>query len=440
MIGKKYLARLHRVMMGVSFATVAVLAAPSTASAQGGAAGFAELNIHDYLHRDIVLFAQALEMDEGQRVIVESLYEDYRATFDAGWARTQQRFTEMRDELAMAARDQVMNLVLAPIENWQREKVQIKQQFEQNVKVILNPVQLERWPAFERQMLREKTLHSGRLSGESLNLFHVLRDLRLSERLRMQIDPTVERYDLSLHEALQQRNAALAASQQAMMRSIRSQETGANLARIRHEVERRIAVRNVNDQFIEEIAAVLPQQYAEEFRRDALERAYPRVFRPLPAERVFDEALRLELDEQMLAQIASWRAAMLEEFAAINARLHGGMREHEPKAMINQAEMAAARQSGDSVERLVDPNLEHFRHRDERAHYYMTQLREFLGTEQFAALPGASRWVPQRRAEVHHVDPPQPTPTRDGRLRGTRGADNSGLGTPSTTSPSDSPQ
>ena len=118
----------------------------------------------------------------------------------------------------------------------------------------------------------------------------------------------------------------------------------------------------------------------------------------------FEEAVKLEgLDGDVLAKIDSLHQAMLSELVAINARLHQGVRDHEPKAMINQAEISAARQAGDTVARLTDPNLKEFRERDERASYYVAQLRDLLGVEQFATLPGASRWVPQRRAQV--VDP-----------------------------------
>lgn len=424
-IGKNLSAVLKRGVLSLTLATMMCIGTSTTASAQSGAAGFAEMNIHDYLHRDVVLFAQALEMDEGQRVIVESLYEDYRSMFDAGWARTQQRFSDMREDLQSADRDQIMNLVLAPFEDWQREKARLKQQFEQNVRVILNPMQLERWPAFERQMLREKTMHYGRLSGESLNLFHVLRDLRMSDRDRMRIDPTMEQYDLALHHALEQRNATLRESQNAAMRSIRNPEQVNSISRIRQEVERRIAIRNINDQFIDVIAGVLPEQYVDEFRRNALERAYPRVFRPLPAERVLEEAAKLVgLDDEKRSRIESMRVAMADDFATINARLHQGIRSHEPNAMINQAEIAAARQTGDDVTRLADPNIEHIRQRDERANYYMTQLRELLGTEQFATLPGSSRWVPQRRAESAEPQPARSLenqPRRGGQPRSRRG-------------------
>jgi len=399
---------LKRTILGLSLVTVMGIATTPPAAAQGAAdaAGFAEMNLHDYLHRDIVLFAQGLNLDEGQRIIVESFYEDYRHAFDTGWQKTQQRFVDMRDDLQNADQDRVMAMVLAPFEEWQVEKQRIKEAFEDNVKLILNAQQREQWPAFQRQMLREKTLHRGRLSGESLNLFHVLRDLRLDNRTQRSIDSMVEQYDMELYEALQRRNQALNEAQEAMFRSIRSQDQSVNMSRVDRQIQSRVQLRDVNDKYIEYIANSLPGELSSEFRASALERAYPRVFRPLPAQRVFDEALKIEgLEDSVISAIEDLRASMLSEFQDLNQRLHQGVRDHEPRAMRNQAEVMAARQSGDDINRLNDPNIADYRQRDERAQYYMDRLRELIGHEAFAGLPGSSRYIAQRRAEPAPMTP-----------------------------------
>ncbi len=413
MTGMKLRVLLNRTMCSLTLATAVALVASAPVSAQSpaGAAGFAEMSVHDYLHRDIILFADALELDEGQRVIVESLYEDYRSTFDTGWARTQQRFTDMRDDLKNVDREQVMSMVLAPFERWEQERDEIRRTFEENVKVILNRRQLENWPAFQRQMVREKSLHRGRLSGESLNLFHVLRDLRLDDRTLMDIDNVMEQYDLALHDALQQRNEALAESQRAMLNSIRTQEPSLDTSRLQSEIRRRVALRDVNDQFIDYIADALPPDRGEEFRANALERAYPRAFRPVPAVRVLREAERMDdIDSATRDEIVAIREAMLDELDGIAVRLYQSIRDHEPKAKMNRAKITAARQTGEEVERLVDPSVRIYRERDERVNEYMTQVRDLLGEEKFAGLPGSSRWLPQRR--VHQVDGPPSGTTR----------------------------
>lgn len=402
--GLNFAHAFKRALSGLSLAVVigaGSMFAANTVSAQAGAAaGFAELNIHDYLHRDVVLIAQALDLDEGQRMIVESLYEDYRYAFDEGWQETQQRFADMREELQDVDRDRIMEMVLKPFEDWQQEKLVIKGQFEDNVKIILNEQQREQWPAFQRQMTREKSLHRGRLSGESLNLFHVLRDLRLGSRAERNVQSVLNEYDRELHQALLARDEALADAQRDMFRSIRDQNHEVNLAQIDRQIQLRLAIRNVNDRYIDRIAENLPSEHRDEFRAAALERGYPRVYRPIPAVRVFNEAMELdELDSEQVSEIRSLRDAMMDELVEINRDLHQGLREHEPKAMRNQAEIMAARQNDEQIDRLTDPNIAKYRNRNQRASHYMDRLREIITYERFAGLSGASRYLPARNAD-----------------------------------------
>ncbi|TVQ56406.1 MAG: hypothetical protein EA377_02295, partial [Phycisphaerales bacterium] len=152
--------RMKYAAAGLGLAAATAIA--GTAGAQmGEAAGFADLMQHDYLNRDMVLFAQGLDLDDGQRMILESLYEDYRAEFDAGWMEVQQRLSNLRDDLQNADESEIMDMILRPFENWRQEKTRIKEQFEQNVQVILNSSQLEQWPSFQRMIYREKNLHRG---------------------------------------------------------------------------------------------------------------------------------------------------------------------------------------------------------------------------------------------------------------------------------------
>lgn len=384
---------IHRTLAAVATVVMLFVAAPAPAQ-MGEAAGFAELMRHDYLHRDIVLFAQGLEMDEGQRIIMESLYEDYRATFDAGWLGTQERLSEMLQDVRSATPEQAMEMVMAPFEDWRKEKERIKETFEENVKVILNREQLQQWPAFQRQMLREKTLHLGRLSGESVDLFHVVRDLQLDDRIADAIEPVMEQYDLALDEALRRRNALLDEVQVDLMRSIRSGQSAIEVKKLEDQVQRRVALRDVNEHYIEVIASSLPVEHGEKFREAALVSAYPRVYRQLPAERIFLAALELEdLEEEDRSAITELYEIMSTEIDSLNASLHRAIREHEPKALVNQMEIFTARTRGEEVTRIPDPTHEKIRERDERAGYYVALLREILTPDQFTSLPGYSRWM-----------------------------------------------
>jgi hypothetical protein len=343
-------------------------------------------------------------------VIVESLYEDYRAAFDSGWRQLQEKFTGLQELRDVDQTDptRVLDMIIGPIEGWRTEREQLRERFEEDVKVLLNNDQRDHWPAFERRMRREKTLHQGRLSGETLNLFHIVRDLRLDQRTEQMIQPVMEQYDIALDYALRMRNEALVQKENEQLRQIRGGNMEAMVGHTEREVTRRLAVRAVNDEYIENIAAALPQPHGDSFRASALERAYPRVHRPLPAQRLFQEARRIDgLSAETVEVIAVLEEQFLAEMRQINESILASLRSFEPESLRHAAKAVAARQSGESLARLTDPTNEQVRERDTRATSYVERLRELIDPEQFAMLPGASRYIqsPQRAARPTQLSP-----------------------------------
>jgi hypothetical protein len=414
---------------GIALAAAIALAAPATAQFRA-LGGLGQLNQHDYLHRDMVFFAQELDLDDGQRVILDSLYEDYRDNFEQGFQALNAGFMAIREmpPEEMADQQQALHRVLSSIDGWRHERDEIRERFEENVKAIINAEQLRRWPALERRITREKTMHHGRLSGESLNLYLIVRDLRLDERTAMTMEPTIEQYGMALDAALQRRNQALWESQADILELARGVAPERSLRQTEREVQARLAVRDVNDHYIELIADVLPSAHREPFRETAKERAYPRVFRPLPAQRLFHEAKRIEgLEPETVMAIEDLERRFLADLAAINTDILQLVRGHEPEQIRHQARAAAARQAGENIQRLTDPSVERIRERDERATYYVELLRELLTPEQFGALPGAARYTGDgRRADV----PAERRAITTMPHRSTRGADGSPGGAP----------
>jgi hypothetical protein len=389
------LKSVPRLMMAGAVALATVVAAPMPAHAQGGAgAGMAEIGMRDYLHRDMVIVAQAFELDDNQRLILDNLFEDYVAEFESSWEQSQQSFNELVQRDLQSNPQDAMRMVADHFESWIHKKAQMKQRFETSIRSILNEEQAQRWPSFERQILREKSLHHGRLSGESVNLFHVVRDMRLDERTQVHLEPVMQEYAVALHEALRRRQTAMREAQGDFLTMLRSpgqdlaDQTRAEIALISHN----IAVRDVNDQYRERIAASLPHELGRQMRAAALDRGYARIYRVLPAMRAYRQAMELEdLDEDTLASVRDMHMIFEAELDVLNSRLLAQLRDFEPKQLRNHAEIRQARLQGERVERLPDPMREGLRQRDERAEYYLSMLRELLGEETFALLPAARR-------------------------------------------------
>jgi len=419
------------------FALIAGLLPASTARAQfGEAAGIGEAMQQDFLSRDIVLFSQGLNLDDTQRVIVEALFTDYEQAFDAGITGMKAKLEGMREQMTSDDPARVLKMVFAPFTEWAVDKADLYDQFLENVQVVLTPEQMDKWPAFERSLYREKNIHRGQLSGESLNLFYVIRDMKLDDKSMQPIQPTLDEYDVAMNDALRRRQTAITGPDNPMLAALAEQDTQKRTDSLMHILQLRIAVRNVNDDYIERLAAAMPDNLAAKFKADALDRAYPRIFRETQAQRIFKVAKELEgLDPTVLTSVIELETAYLAELASINQQLHQAMRKHEPDDIRNRAEDFDRRMGGQSPDKRDDPTRELFTRRDELARTYIRQLHAILTPEQFAQLPGAMRWIEEQAAPVSELSSSlaEPSSTVKGATKGGKGeSDQKSRGTSDT--------
>ena len=360
----------------------------------GEAAGIAEAMQPDYYRRDIVLFQQGLNLDDSQRDIMDALYSDYEQAFESGLANMRKKIEDMREQLQNTDVDQVLRIVFKPIEDWSNEKRGIGAQFLESVKVVLTPEQMEQWPKFERFLFREKHLPTGTLSGESLNLFNIVRDMKLSGPETERMQPTLDEYDVTLDVALKARHDALTSNQSEMLRSFAEQNSAVSLAILQRQIGKSIAVRDVNDQYTLLLSTVMPDGLQSEFLAKALERAYPRIFRPTPVQSIFKSAKELEgLSADTHAAIIELEGQYLSELKAINEELVTATRKWEPDEQRLRAEAFAKRMAGQQSEEIQDPTRDIFVRRDDISRKYTRLLKALLTEEQFAQLPGGYRWA-----------------------------------------------
>lgn len=386
-----------RMFKGLIF-TVAVVAAAAVggrAQAQfGEAAGIAEAMQPDYFQRDVVIISQMLNLDETQRVIVKTLFEDYQASFESGIERMKQRFDEMRERIRDADTRTIMKEVFAPFRDWNAEKAELGAQFLANVEVVLTPEQKELMPGLQRRLYRERNLHKGRLSGENVNLLDVVRDMNFDQRLLVQLQPVLEAYEIALDRALHNREDPVIRKNNPMLESLEEQDPEKGQVALRQHIERQIGVRNVNDEYIEQIAQALPGEKAEAFRIAALDRAYPRVYRETPVQRLFKAAKELQgLDAATLQAICAVETEFLKDLAAMNQKLLESIRNYEPIEAQERAADFSRRMAGQTVEAKPNPTNEMFTKREELMRTYAKRLHGVMTEDQFALLPGGYRWI-----------------------------------------------
>ena len=454
----------------------------------GGMQDIRELLEPDFMSRDLPLFVDQLLLDDGQKVVVEALMFDYEDEFGEGsqaaqgeltdlgrqmmqsfmsgggdmrgrmrdtWQNVQQEVEQIeaeegelsredrqqlfRDRMREAAQQSmdeaqengaldeardVMGEMLDILEEWLAVRTRLYNQFVSDVKVQLTDDQLVMWPAFDRFLVREKTLPKGRLSGEDVNLFMVLDDVGLSDEAFDSISGSLDDYELRLHGALKARNDFLLNSAAQMYKAMKDGDASDARRILERQVNFREAVRNVNDEFRATFTSAIESD-EERMALEAaiLEESYSRIYRTTTAQRAFDAAINLEtLSEDQMISIAELERAYLSELGPRNSELVRLLRQTEGIEQVERGERMVAMMSGDmsrgmpwmgggggedsKEEQRYDEAMERRGELDEN---YIERLNAMLTPEQQEAMPrrrtrgggGGSGWgTPEQREEM----------------------------------------
>ena len=437
----------------------------------GGMRDIRELLEPDFSRRDVPLFVEQLQLDDGQRAIIESLIEDYDDTFGAGSEEVQADLTDlgrsmmqsfmggggmgdmrermrdtmgnireemeeiqaanggqemsseerraffrermqdvqqdmMQDASESGAMDEargVMGEMLDILREWVSERQLLKTEFVGNVEIQLSDDQLVLWPAFDRFLVREKSLPRGRLSGEEVNLFAVLDDVGLSEAAYAAIEPMLDEYEVQLHTALISRDTYLLTSAPRLYKAMQEGSVDDAERILKQQVQYRESVRNVNDNFRQQFADVIEDEVEKvALNRAFLEEAYDRIYRPTFGQRSFAAAMEIEdLDPDVLEAIMTLDGSFMAELTAKNMLLVSILRKTEGDEQVSQGTRMVSIMSGDFSGGMPwgggrnrggnadeeDPYREGMDERGRVDERYVEQLKSLLTPEQQEALP-----------------------------------------------------
>jgi hypothetical protein len=376
-------------------ASAAALCASVPAPAQFGLdGGYQDAFRPGYTSRDVQLAVEALKLDQAQRFIVETLYEDYTEEFQTGIDSFRQSVGEMQSMIGTNPDpQQVMRIVFGAMEEWRVESRQLADRFLTDMKGLLNEQQAALWPAFERRLYRMKYLSDGRLSGENLDLIAVIDELDLGAH-KAQIQALLDEYEVRLDDALRRREKYVHDSQAQLMQAV--QEGKSDLAEdvAERRIQYRVGVRDVNEYYTTAIAEALPPDAAHQLVQVVRERTHPRIFRKTEVERIFEAARKLEgIEPQTLQAVEGLEQQYLGELGAFNDRLLAVARDYQPAEMLAKSRSATSRLQGQKAQRPEDPLRDELTKRREMGNKYIEQLKALLSPEQFASLPGARRWT-----------------------------------------------
>ena len=302
-----------------------------------------------------------------------------------------------------------MGELLDKMEGWQSRKAQLRDNFSSGLKAVLDDDQLSQWPAFERFLNREKSLPRGRISGENVNLFLVVDDLRLPPEEFAKVEPLFNDYEGRLDSALRARNTYLEESMPRLFKAVQDSDVDGAKRIFQRQAELRSAVRDVNEEYRGAMVGALGEtSWAKQLDKAVLTAGWDRIYRATATERMFDEAMKLEdITPETLQAIVDLYGSYRTEIGSINDRLRNLARSEEPASivregerfvsMIGQGVSGMARNfgrggpggpGGDTAE---DPMRKAFDERSAVGERYQERLKALLTPEQFEKLPRSTR-------------------------------------------------
>ena len=390
--------RLVATAIGIG-ATLAM--APSASAQFGGRSGMASMFTPDFLPRDLPVFVDALTLEEWQRPILELLIDEYGTNFNTAADGVRSRMGNLKDA-AGASPERVVEMISAPLVSWMDEKKKLRDDFLASVRSQLSENQIEQWPRLERALRREKSLPLGELSGESLDLTLVLREVDAPPVALDAAAPALEQYEVRLDETLAARDTALDASVAPLLKAMSSSDVDRGIATQESIMQKRMAVRATQDEGLAAIRDALGGEYGAEFERRAMQKAFPQVYRPDPITPLFEGALALpDIAEEVRTSLTSLQSQFDAEHDVARTALVESYRVSEPREPRRRTEIARQRAAGATVRMGDAPEVEQAKAtREELYEKYRKLLAETLTEEQLQAVPGLSKFTEPDPAQV----------------------------------------
>ena len=136
-------------------ASVAIASLCSTPPVSAQMEYMAESMRPEYMTRDLVVFAEGLNLDDTQEVIIEAMFDSYDDDFQSGWAATQERLNRIADEIKEnppTSSKETLEPVLNALGDWLEEKRALDEGLLDNVQAILIADQRQLWPGFSQRL------------------------------------------------------------------------------------------------------------------------------------------------------------------------------------------------------------------------------------------------------------------------------------------------
>ena len=312
---------ISRRIAAICTTALAITLTAAPASAQFGRGFNFDGGLETTLDTDqLEQIVQTLGLDQDQEFVARD--------FLAGFQTEHSRLLEERETLMAAAREtfrenrdpSIWREVGEASQDIAQDAKKLEEQFFDDLKLVLNDEQLDRWPTVMRDHRRTSTIERGFLSGESVDLVQVVNTVLTDDRPSA-LNEMLDSYANDLDRVLTARNETYESgmSQARTLFQQRDFETIQELFEKARKAGEK--VRDVNQRYARQIQPLVPESAQGDFEREVKERTFPSIYARSYAGRVFSSVDQIDsLTQEQSDQIASIRSTYDRQAESINTR------------------------------------------------------------------------------------------------------------------------
>lgn len=339
-------------------------------------------------NRSVELISTVLRLDPDQRALVKSLYAGYRASFrqaaesgDAELKASHDKYQEGNgQDFAARMRDDI-RITKAFVE----KITQLEKSFMTDVKAVLTEAQAAHFERAERARRREVGFKLSFISGEGVDVFQILQDMKIDRDSIPALKEELEPYEAEVDRTLAAKHSLLRKVFDQMEKFEGPEPDEALMEKTIGEFfDLGMKLRDLNRQLVRKITPMLPEERQAEFDRAVKVAGFPRVYAPSAAEKTIKAAQGLaDLTADQKTELAAIAESHRREADAANGRWAQGIEERQAglKGKFREAMMGGMGGAGDDP--LKEPR-EARKAVDERA---MARVAQLLRPEQKEKLP-----------------------------------------------------
>jgi hypothetical protein len=297
----------------------------------GGGAQMYEPSVNS---KDLDSFAKLFGLDATQKETVKTLFDGYQQGFTAKAKKVREELDAIREEAREARDPELFREMGEKTMAFQKERQKMEASFLDDFKVVLTEDQAQKWPKFERMRRRDTTIGRGLMSGERVNLYELVDEMKLDAEPRAALDPTLDQYDVDLDRELIERNKMYEQIQE-KMRDFFQDPQGAD-EWIKKGREAAVKVRDVNRRYADQLEQQLPADKRAGFRENFRKQSFPQVYRETYSTRVVDAAGKLsDLDASQKDAVNTLRETYYRDLATIQRDMEKAQEEQEMNFSIS---------------------------------------------------------------------------------------------------------